>query len=661
MNEDLEQSWTLLEEQCSEPVELIEKQLEYLQSIMLSSTDFVLEKIDGLIKRAKQSGDLRCMAAAKAILGNAYYIVSSYDKALPVLHEALHLIKSIGDTHIEFQLNGTIALVHISLGNFQTAMRHGYKTRELIREIGDRVQEGWTLHGFGLCFLEMGLQEKALSSFEESLQIFKEEDVPNGIARALTNIGSIYSQQQKYEEALELHERCLSLFQQTNNKSGIARALNDLGGVYLHLKNFDKARHFLKESLKLRTELGFKQAKSSTLGLLGALASAENAPQEAITYYQEALHIAYEVRAKKRIFEIHKVLAELYESQEAYKEANTHLKAYYECRHQIFDEQISTKINSIKTTFELEQAQKETEFAQQKNIELREKNKELKGLLSELQAAQSKLLHAEKLASLGELTAGIAHEIKNPLNFVNNFAALSADILEELKTTFEDRKKEQLDAVLPDVQDLIDDLHFNSNKINEHGKRADQIIQSMLKHARGKKDHRQPTDINRVLMEYAKLAYHGMRASSTSFYVSIIEEYSEALPQISATPHDLGRVFLNIMNNAFYAMKEKTKIEGKTYTPELKIETLLKKDHIEISISDNGTGIPDAIRKDIFNPFFTTKPSGMGTGLGLSLSYEIIHNEHGGDFYLAQTSAEGTTFIVKLPVPSTHQHPLPMN
>ena len=205
-------------------------------------------------------------------------------------------------------------------------------------------------------------------------------------------------------------------------------------------------------------------------------------------------------------FEIHKHLADTYLEQEAYKEANSHLKAYYEYRHEIFNERISTQINSIKTSFKLEQAQKDAEFAKLKNLELHGKNQELERLLAELKSAQSKLLHAEKLASLGELTAGIAHEIKNPLNFVNNFAALSTDILMELKDVFEERREERIGDVLIDVQDLLDDLYFNAGKINEHGKRADRIIQSMLVHARGKKEHHQVTDVNRVLMEYTKLA-----------------------------------------------------------------------------------------------------------------------------------------------------------
>ena len=517
MNEDLEKNWALLIEKYSDPVELVHKQADYLRLVMNTAPAFVLEKSKEVIQTAEQAGDRLALARGKGARGYAYYVISNYDKALPLLHEALKLIEEEDHTFVEFELHGAIALTHISLGNFQLAIEHGHRTRDLIRLVGDRVQEAWTLHGFGLCYHEMGLEQEALANFKESLAIFEEENELNGIARALTNIGSIYAERGMLDEALAIHEQCLSLFQQSGNKSGEARALNDIGGIYLQLEAFGKSRSYLDRSLQIRTSMGFKQAQSSTLILLGSLAKAQHQNQDAIDYYEQALQIAQEVKAKKRVFEIHKLLAEVYKEKGAYQEANIHLQTYYEHRHQIFNEQISTKINSIKTAFKLEQAKKEAEFAHQKNLELRDKNQELERLLQELKATQSKLLHAEKLASLGQLTAGIAHEIKNPLNFVNNFASLSADILDDLRSVFQSRADDRLEDVLTDVHDLLEDLYFNANKINEHGSRADRIIQSMLEHARGKKDHQQATDVNRVLIEYVKLAYHGMRASIGNF------------------------------------------------------------------------------------------------------------------------------------------------
>ena len=657
MNEDLEKNWALLEEEYSDPVELIHKQIDYLRSIMYLTPAPMLDKSKELIQRAEETGDKVALARSMGSLGTAYYIISNYDKALPVLHEALHILDEVDHDSVEFELHGTIALTHISLGNFQLAIEHGNRTLQLIRQVGDHAREAWTLHGFGLCYQEMGLEEEALINFQESLKIFQEENESNGIARALTNIGSIYSARGNLDESLELHKQCLSLFRKGGNKSGEARALNDIGGIYLQLGKQEKARTYLEESLEIRTQMGFKQAQSSTLILLGDLARVQHNNAEAIAYYQSALEIATTVNARKRIFEIHMLLADLYQEMEAYQEANFHLQSYYEYRHKIFNEEVATRINSIKTAFKLEQAEKEADFARQRNQELQDKNQELKRLLEELKATQSKLLHAEKLASLGQLTAGIAHEIKNPLNFVNNFAALSADILDDLKEVFQTRRDDRLEDVIVDVQDLLEDLYFNSGKINEHGQRADRIIQSMLEHARGNKDHQQATDINRVLIEYVKLAYHGMRASNSGFYVSIEETYSDDVPIIQANPHDLGRVFLNIMNNAFYAMKEKAKIAGNGYTPMLAIETERQDGYIEVSIKDNGPGIPVDIRKNIFNPFFTTKPSGMGTGLGLSLSYEIVHTKHGGDLFLAQSTADGATFKVKLPVTTHNESP----
>jgi signal transduction histidine kinase/ligand-binding sensor domain-containing protein len=265
-----------------------------------------------------------------------------------------------------------------------------------------------------------------------------------------------------------------------------------------------------------------------------------------------------------------------------------------------------------------------------------------------LKTAQDQLLVQEKLASLGALTAGIAHEIKNPLNFVNNFAELSVELMEELGEELQ-KLETGGEPDLDNVKDLMEDLTGNARKITEHGKRADGIVKSMLLHSRGEGGERQPTDINAMLDENVSLSYHGMRAQDSSFNVTIERQYASDLGKVVVIAQDLSRVFLNILNNACYAANDKLKKVGSGYCPTLRVRTVNLGDAIEVRIRDNGMGIPPEVRAKIFNPFFTTKPTGQGTGLGLSISHDIVVQEHGGQLEVDTVAGEFTEFIVRLP------------
>jgi signal transduction histidine kinase len=283
-------------------------------------------------------------------------------------------------------------------------------------------------------------------------------------------------------------------------------------------------------------------------------------------------------------------------------------------------------------------------------------NTVLEKALVDLKSTQSQLIQSEKMASLGELTAGIAHEIQNPLNFVNNFSEVNKEMLEELKAERLKPDKERDD----DLQnDLINDVIANSEKINYHGKRADAIVKGMLQHSSGNIGVKEPTDINALADEYLRLAYHGLRAKDNSFNAKIISEYDETIGNINIIPQDIGRVVLNLITNAFYVVNEKAKQNITGYEPTVEVNTKKEDNKVFISIKDNGNGIPKKIIDKIFQPFFTTKPTGQGTGLGLSLSYDIV-KAHGGELKVKTLPAEaaaqagkvgeGSTFIITLPL-----------
>lgn len=282
-----------------------------------------------------------------------------------------------------------------------------------------------------------------------------------------------------------------------------------------------------------------------------------------------------------------------------------------------------------------------------RTAEIMQQKEELQHALDDLKATQEQLIQSEKLASLGELTAGIAHEIQNPLNFVNNFSEVSAELVEELKSE-RDKEEAQRDAGLE--EEILNDLVQNLQKINYHGKRAASIVTGMLQHSRAGSGKKEQTDLNALADEYLRLSYHGLRAKDKSFNAHLITDLDPNVPNIEVVPQDLGRVFLNLINNAFYAVHKKNTLGLANYEPTVWVTTKKIEDEIHVSVRDNGTGIPEEVQSKIFQPFFTTKPTGQGTGLGLSLAYDIVTKGHGGEMEMESIEGEGTTFMVRLPI-----------
>jgi signal transduction histidine kinase len=279
-----------------------------------------------------------------------------------------------------------------------------------------------------------------------------------------------------------------------------------------------------------------------------------------------------------------------------------------------------------------------------------ERTAELEESLEHLKETQNQLIQSEKMASLGELTAGIAHEIQNPLNFVNNFSDVSVELLEEMEEELDKGDVEEVKAIAGDIKQ-------NLEKIAHHGRRADSIVKGMLQHSRTSSGQKEPTDINALADEYLRLAYHGLRAKDKSFNAELITDFDSSLPKVEVLPQDFGRVLLNMFTNAFYATQQKVKQHSANsgqladvapYKPAVSVTTKLVDGAVEIKVKDNGTGIPDAIKDKILQPFFTTKPTGEGTGLGLSLSYDIVVKAHGGSIDIDSVEGEYTEFIIRI-------------
>ena len=321
-------------------------------------------------------------------------------------------------------------------------------------------------------------------------------------------------------------------------------------------------------------------------------------------------------------------------------------KALEKERLKTHEEERQNKImTAMKAELEVQVAERTAELTSQKES--------LEHALTELTSTQALLIQSEKLASLGELTAGIAHEIQNPLNFVNNFSEVNIELIEEMKIEIDKGNMEEVKAISNDIKE-------NQLKINHHGKRAEAIVKGMLQHSRTSNGVKEPTNINELADEYLRLAYHGLRAKDKSFNATMKTDFDETIGNINIVPQDIGRVILNLITNAFYAVTEKKKSphplkEGEEYEPLVTVTTRRLRspsgdgDKIEIIVKDNGNGIPKKVLDKIFQPFFTTKPAGQGPGLGLSMSYDIVTKGHGGKLTVKTIEGEGSQFIIILP------------
>jgi len=443
-----------------------------------------------------------------------------------------------------------------------------------------------------------------------------------------------------------------------------------LGNLSSKLGEYDKAINYYRSA---PNQIGLADVYHKT-----------NQPDSAIYYGKIGLQNSQIHRIPINIQTCAKILAEELKSSDP-KAAYEYLNIYINSKDSLYNieklkqgEEI--KLNEQKNKYELQKLETDSRnimmliifsaiicffsvisYLLWKNNRFKQKaNTQLTTTLNDLKSTQSQLIQSEKMASLGELTAGIAHEIQNPLNFVNNFSELSVDLAKELKEEVEKLEIPEKDKEF--VSEIIGDLTQNQEKINHHGKRASSIVKGMLEHSRKSSGTKEPTDINALADEYLRLAYHGLRAKDKSFNATMETHYNSNLPKIDIIPQDIGRVILNLFNNALYAVNERANLlnlakqsgdanlTDLNYKPTVSITTQkTDNNQIKILVKDNGSGIPDTIKDKIFQPFFTTKPSGQGTGLGLSLSYDIV-KAHGGELKVDTKQNEGTIFTIQLPV-----------
>jgi signal transduction histidine kinase len=467
------------------------------------------------------------------------------------------------------------------------------------------------------------------------------------------------------------------------NTSSLAAPYGTLGENYIVKKDFDSAILVSRAGLDVSTDA------SNTSILYANLAQAFLGKQQ----YDSATHYANVLITFSRQNEFnnqlqlgYECLSRIYDQQENSDSAFKYLKLAGQTKDELYSSQKAKDINAINLREQARQQkaeQEKVEFKnrarmyallggllaifiiafillksnrqkQRANIELQKQKEKVENTLTELRSTQQQLIQSEKMASLGELTAGIAHEIQNPLNFVNNFSDVNTELVDELRS-------ELAIGNLQLAREIADNIKDNEQKINHHGKRADSIVKGMLQHSRTNSGQKESTDINALADEYLRLAYHGMKAKDPrdaahkSFTVTTKTDFDNSIGKVNVVPQDLGRVILNLINNAFYAVSEKQKAQSlmpnaEGYEPTVTVSTTKRNGKVEIKVKDNGNGIPQKVLDKVFQPFFTTKPTGQGTGLGLSLAYDIVTKGHRGDLRVETKEGEGSEFIIQLPI-----------
>ena len=562
-------------------------------------------------------------------------------------------------------------------GQFDIALKEAHKLLSVFEIRGDNygILSANMIISYALFISEE--IEQALGYSKKALAIALTIGDKKLLSMNYNDIGAGYNDLHEPDSGLIYAQKAVNLDYAANDSINLSFSEGTLGESYIAKKNYDKAITHIKASASIATSINNYTALFYDLNDLAQIFLETNQLDSARHYAQQAVAMSYKKGFKNQLLRAYKYLYQSYEISGNKDSVYKYFRLSADTKDSLFTAQKVKDIQAINFREQIRQQEIEQDKIQlQNNIRTysmlsgllvllvigfilyrnnRQKNKANKVLektLTDLRSTQSQLIQSEKMASLGELTAGIAHEIQNPLNFVNNFSEVNKEMLEELKA---ERLKPKAERDEQTESEIIEDVIGNSEKINHHGKRADAIVKGMLQHSQSSSGIKEPTDINKLADEYLRLSYHGLRAKDNTFNATLKTNFDDSIGNINIIPQDIGRVLLNLFNNAFYATNQKQKDlqESEKYEPLVTVTTrklgspLGDGGKISIHVSDNGNGIPQNIVDKIFQPFFTTKPTGQGTGLGLSLAYDIV-KAHGGELKVETREGEETTFIVTL-------------
>ena len=653
-------------------------------------------QIENLLKSLKNSPNDTIQMDVNRQLG-FYYQDSESAKALPYHQAQLTLAKKLNMKLYEADAYQQLGYCYLNLNNLTESYKN-YSTAIKVAENTSSAQNGWGYSNFsyskspeearqsivGMTNFELSDFYTAINKPEKS-QYYRLKALKIGeklynqkiLSLASRDIGNYYFYfAKKPDSAIYYYKKALKYHKNSPYQKHLGTLYQQFGNYYVYIKEYDSAKIYYRKAIN-RVDAATTQATlSMAFQQFGRLYIETKQLDSALIYTLEAQKIAKSINDIGRLTNGYLQLATIYKLKN-----NTELAYDYMTKGKVLSDSLNYSYTNKLMQFQnvdfeqkirLQELEKESQQIKSRNKmyalgiglgifllvviflyrnnRLKQKaNKVLEITLDNLKSTQTQLIQSEKMASLGELTAGIAHEIQNPLNFVNNFSEVSAELLDEMNIELDKGDIEEAKAIANDVKQ-------NLEKINHHGKRADSIVKGMLQHSRSSSGKKEPTDLNALCDEYLRLSYHGLRAKDKSFNATMKTDFDTSIGKVNIIPQDFGRVILNLLTNAFYAVDEKLRHFDKLslnlaqpdsgYEPTVTISTKKENDKVIITVTDNGNGMPQNIIDKVFQPFFTTKPTGKGTGLGLSMSYDIITKVHGGELKVISVENEGTTFSI---------------
>ncbi|HEX6891781.1 MAG TPA: ATP-binding protein [Chryseolinea sp.] len=569
--------------------------------------------------------------------GEAYRFLGDYPSSLDCQLQALELSRSSKKKNYEATSLGFIGFTYSELSEYRQALPYQFAANAIYEQYPDAISSAFNLSNMGNTYAGLRLFDSALFFLDKAWTQAQEVKHPNLMVLTQRRLITVKLALGNYDEALSIYRSAIERATKGNDRVNPA-PLNLLAAeLYLKLHQRDSSLYYARLAL---AHARISSQRQQILQAANHIANIlrEESSHDSVIYYQDIVLAMKDSLFGPDKFKRLQILA-LREQQRKSDLA----REQDEFRNQSRLLGLTGILIFISVIAFI--LYKNFRQKHKVNLILEEQKLKLEQTLVNLKATQTQLIQSEKMASLGELTAGIAHEIQNPLNFVNNFSEVITELIDELE-------QEAVRGNLKEIKEIAKNIKDNGQKIVHHGKRADAIVKGMLQHSRSSSGDKEATNINTLADEYLRLAYHGFRAKDNTFNVTLKTSFDDRIETIEIVPQDIGRVILNILNNAFFAVNEKSTFAeataDKSYEPTVTVSTKKSGGVVSISIADNGNGIPEKVLGKIFQPFFTTKPTGEGTGLGLSLSYDIV-KAHGGELQVKTKEGNGSEFIIVLP------------
>lgn len=602
---------------------------ELAWQLRVRETDQAIETARRAYELANRLRYQRGIAFAKRNMGMVAYFESDYHQALNFFDDALAWFEANNERYGAGTVYNVLGMANWSFGDFQKGIDYTLLSLEIAREFNDRTGEAWILNALGGYHFDMKEFVEAQHYFEESCKIFEEIDLPTGIARAYTGLGNVLAADNQYERAMDLYQKSLRLHSEADNQLGASRALNDIGLIYQKQGKNKQALNYLQQSLAMRQKLKYSAGVATTLLNIADLLLQQKNPDEAREYYKQGLQSAKAALSKPKMVRAYHGLSLTCKSLGEFKDALRYHERFHELEEEVYHEDVNSRIKNMQTAYQAESAKKEAEIYRLKNVELKETNNRLQDTIQQLNAAQAQLIQAGKMAALGKLVAGIAHELNSPIGSIHS----AADVANRgVKRVSEWARQQNLDAD-SSLEKTLQIIDQNNHTILSAADRVTHIVDGLKRFSRLDSARIQTCDINTELDNTLALLNHEL-----SDRIAITKDYSE-IPGIRCYPAELNQVLMNLLLNAVQAIEKEGTIS---------IRTRVVEESVEIVIADSGIGIPPAMIETLFEPDFSFGKERVKMRTGLYNSYSILQ-KHGGTIRVNSTPGEGSMFTVRLP------------